>query len=666
MNRYRQGWRALNRLLHENKSFSGHEKNCAFLNMGNGQFASVSSVCGLDFDDDSRAVATCDWDFDGRQDFWMTGRTAPRLRFVRNQNANAGDFIALKLTGNGNDTNRNAIGARVEVVLGDRGENERLIKTVHAGDAFLSQSSSWLHFGIGDASEREIEKVIIDWPTRTMKNRRQTLRGVSLNRFYQVRQGSAAVAWKPPSNRKPLIPSTNEPPANSESTIRIAIPAKLPLPDIQTVDGETISLEGPLLVNVWSSTCPLCIAELKAWSAEEKEFARRGLRIIALNADENLSAAEHAIKETGFSMPWAIADHKSIQSLDFFQRAMLDRWEPLPVPCSFLLDKTGQVVVIYKGVVSPSQIMDDLTLIDASPDVVRKSASPFKGAWLRSVPSADPTAVSTQMIDHRAIDEATAYLGRYAVTKQREGTITRSKLADILYVLSILQDSQGHRTEAIASVRKAAELNPTDIRPHQELARMLEKSGDLAGAEAEWAAAHEVSRDNQPIRQSFATNLLRQKKFSAAVKLLERAVAQSPNDAGSHFQLATAHRNLGKWPEAIASYQRAIDHQPTMVLAANNLAYILATHPDDSLRNGEKAVELAERVCEMTRNSEPLFLDTLAVAYAERRDFVKAIETTQLALKILKANDRSTLTAEQPLLDRIEMFQKRRPFRESP
>ncbi|NIP94492.1 MAG: hypothetical protein GWO24_14035, partial [Akkermansiaceae bacterium] len=68
----------------EGRSFSGHEKNCCFLNTGGGRFADVSAAVGLAFDDDGRAVSVCDWDFDGRQDLWVTNRTAPRVRLLRN------------------------------------------------------------------------------------------------------------------------------------------------------------------------------------------------------------------------------------------------------------------------------------------------------------------------------------------------------------------------------------------------------------------------------------------------------------------------------------------------------------------------------------------------------------------------------------------------------
>ena len=81
---YRLGWNALNRLLQQDRSFSGHERNCAFLNSGNGQFVDVSAASGLDFADDGRAVGLVDWDFDGDIDFWIANRSAPQLRFLRN------------------------------------------------------------------------------------------------------------------------------------------------------------------------------------------------------------------------------------------------------------------------------------------------------------------------------------------------------------------------------------------------------------------------------------------------------------------------------------------------------------------------------------------------------------------------------------------------------
>ncbi len=120
----------LYRFIREGKSFSGHERNCCFLNLGNGQFANISATSGMDLDDDARAMAITDWDQDGDLDVWVTNRTGPRLRFLKNQVDSASAALQLRLEGK--DCNRDAIGARVTVItrdaVGTRSENR--IKTL--------------------------------------------------------------------------------------------------------------------------------------------------------------------------------------------------------------------------------------------------------------------------------------------------------------------------------------------------------------------------------------------------------------------------------------------------------------------------------------------------------------------------------------------------------
>ena len=82
---YRQHWTELSRRLKYGGSLSGRERNCAFLNSGEGHFATISSLSGFDFLDDARALALMDWDADGRMDFWVSNRTAPRVRFMKNE-----------------------------------------------------------------------------------------------------------------------------------------------------------------------------------------------------------------------------------------------------------------------------------------------------------------------------------------------------------------------------------------------------------------------------------------------------------------------------------------------------------------------------------------------------------------------------------------------------
>ena len=170
---------ALIQMMHQGRSFSGRERHCFFLNTqapsgADVWFANVSAVSGLDFADDGRAVAIVDWDGDGDLDLWITNRTAPRVRLLRNQGGRSGRFVAFRLRGT--SCNRDAIGARLTLSLKD-GTN--LVKTLHAGDGFLAGSSKWVHFGLGD--QHEIENLEVRWPGKEAEN----FAGIGAGRFYR-------------------------------------------------------------------------------------------------------------------------------------------------------------------------------------------------------------------------------------------------------------------------------------------------------------------------------------------------------------------------------------------------------------------------------------------------------------------------------------------------
>ena len=84
---YLKSWEALGSMISRGRSFSGYEKNCVFLNTSTKNslnFTDISAVSGIDFIDDGRALIATDWDHDGDLDIWSTNRTAPRIRFLKN------------------------------------------------------------------------------------------------------------------------------------------------------------------------------------------------------------------------------------------------------------------------------------------------------------------------------------------------------------------------------------------------------------------------------------------------------------------------------------------------------------------------------------------------------------------------------------------------------
>jgi len=627
--RYRQGWKALNRLLHEDRSFSGFERNCAYLNIKGNRFADISSASGFDFLDDSRALAYIDWDFDGDLDLWMTGRTAPRVRYLRNNSDKKHNWLAIKLIGNGTTTNRDAIGAKVKIYL--QNQNTPLIRRLNAGDSFLSQSSQWLHFGLG--KKELIDKIIIDWPGDDPEEHSN----VEISRFYIATQGVDGLKeWKTKPSRNELPPSK---PNNvkPDSTARIVLSSRLSLPPIyinsngieEELDREV--LKGPLLLNLWTSWCAPCVAELSEWSRSESRIRDKGLRILALNVEENGESGVKKIKrKTDFPFEIKLGTTKTVRNLDFFQRSQLDRWLPTPVPSSFLIDKFGRVAVIYKGPVAIDQLMQDVELLETESSVWRDFSVPFDGKWIGSHPSGDPLKVNSQFVDHNEIDEGLKYLERHVSIAEKIPNEDPIELADIYLVLGVMLKENQELNKAIEIFKKARKKNPDDFRIHFELGNVLLIKNELEDSLASLNTA---------------------KKINPIDEQLKRMLGEA------HYKLANSLLLENDINRAISSYKNALSSNPNQLSAANKLAITLASTKDIKYQKPKEALALASRLCEMTKNQNPDYLDTLSIAYAANNNYTSAKETALKAIELWKQNNNENRI--NAALNRIKDFESR-------
>ena len=665
--RYQQGWKALNRLLHENRSFSGRERHCVFLNTGGshegqGRFANISAVSGLDFPEDGRAVAACDWDFDGRLDLWLTNRTAPRVRFLRNQNKTGYHFLAIRLQGDGVRTNRDAVGARVEVWTADAGQatTRPLIKTLYAGDAFLSQSSSWLHFGLGEATE--IRDVLIRWPG----GETQRLSGLDVDRHYVIDQRTGrATRWNPPTQRKPLVAADPDV-AVSGAKARIVLPTRLSLPVVHTHEhAEPLNerLTKPTVLCLWSATCAPCLKELKELAHHADRLKQHGLDVVAINLDQLDGPEQGTIPHVpNLEFPFR-SEHAAlglVKSLDAFQKAMLDRWEDLAVPTSILVDDQQRAAVIYRGAVGIDQLLADMAVLDAPVEELHDLATPFTGKWIASPQNTDPLRVTSQLIDVNMVREGVAYLKRYA-DQHAESALGRSNLGDVFHVMALLLQDQNQIAEAHAAFQQALEYNPDDVRVRHDYANMLAQEGQLGTAAEQLERALEVTPDDIATLRKLALLRMAQREFDSAIEAFERVVKEQPGDLAAQYNLANAYRTTGKIKDAVELYERILKMDSNMILAANNLAWIRATHPSATLRNGAEAVRLAEDLCQKTKFQQPSFLDTLAVAYAEAGQFEKAVQIAQRAIALAtQAGDQRSAAEMQR---RLELFEQKQPYR---
>ena len=343
--------RVINGIAREGRAFSGYERHHCFLNTRDGRFSDVSAVSGVDYPEDGRGVARCDWDLDGDLDLWISHRTGPQVRFLRNEGQSAKQMMALRLEGT--TCNRDAIGARVEVVETAAVESP-MIRTLRAGEGFLAQSSKWLHFGL--SSTGAPAKARVWWPGGEV----EVFEGLSAGVRYLLRQGTGvSQPWSGPSSD--ASPVARNPPMPGERNL-ISV-YQLPLPRLEYRDysgatREIAEFRGrPLLLNLWAGWCAPCAKELAEITSQAEVLRAAGVQVVALSVDglaaesstSEQNAPEQLLKRLRFPFEAGSATHQLVSKLQLFNDVLFDSHRPLPVPTSLLVDERGWLVAIAKG-----------------------------------------------------------------------------------------------------------------------------------------------------------------------------------------------------------------------------------------------------------------------------------------------------------------------------
>ncbi|MFC1654459.1 tetratricopeptide repeat protein [Myxococcota bacterium] len=150
-------------------------------------------------------------------------------------------------------------------------------------------------------------------------------------------------------------------------------------------------------------------------------------------------------------------------------------------------------------------------------------------------------------------------------------------------------------------------------------------------------------------------------KYDAAISNLKKSAELQPDDPRSQLNLARTLAHINRHAEAIVYYRKVLKLTPKDPRLLNELALLLATHPDPKIRNGKEAVKLSRRACRLTNNRIPATLETLAAAYAEVGNFPKAIETMEKALKLAQKSKNPKLIAK--LTMQIEQYRQNQSLR---
>lgn len=150
-------------------------------------------------------------------------------------------------------------------------------------------------------------------------------------------------------------------------------------------------------------------------------------------------------------------------------------------------------------------------------------------------------------------------------------------------------------------------------------------------------------------------------QYDEAIADFETAARLDPGDWRPLLSRGNVYLTRGEHGLALADYEAAIEIAPELGASHNSRAWVLATAPDPSIRDGAAALAEAQIAVGLD-DSDPDFYDTLAAAYAETGDFDSAVAAQETAVSIWR--DQRDIPSMRSAEERLAMYQRREPYRE--
>lgn len=532
---YENGWNAINQLVRQDYSWAGREPNVLFARRA-GRYYDFSGASGIDRAEDSRAFAITDIDGDGNLDLVLKSRLGPQVRVF--QNACGVSRKALVFSLRGTESNRDAIGARVEV--------DGQVKWLAAGSAYVSQHTKRLHFGLG---ERELAgKVRIHWPS----GRVQDLPPLAAGFLYEVTEGSAEVR----SQR--LRPHT-------------------PLPEDAPFQVDNLAR----LMTTW------------LWEPVPLPEKRSGPAILVVHAGEPLP--ELSVPLETLDLRQAHPDLAAAYAI--FRRYLFDYRAGLETPLWLLIDAGSRVRKVYAAAPDAATARADLRSLGGPlPD---PRGLPFGGVFTGQ-PRRDYFKIGGALLQAGYPEQALPYLEemlrrtpdnvkallsvgrihlqakRLAQARQVLGRVISlaPALPDVWNELGGVEAESGNLREALRAYEKALALGPDLPYVLMNAAETHDRLGNPAEAERLFRRAMALDSRDPDAANGLGLLLAKQGRTGEARKLFELAISIRRDHASAINNLGVLYMTMGQTNDAIAAFQYGLRVAPDDETLHLNLARV--------------------------------------------------------------------------------------------
>lgn len=248
----------------------------------------------------------------------------------------------------------------------------------------------------------------------------------------------------------------------------------------------------------------------------------------------------------------------------------------------------------------------------------------------------------------------------------------------LLLMRARLYLEEGRNALAQQDVERVLQTHPDDEQAMGLRSLIFAAMGRFPEAVRDLQQLLQREPDNRLLKLQLAQYLTISNQSRQAIDVYNQVLREEPQNVFALRGRGDAYLNVGEHKPAIADYEAALQalaaekqklleqHVPQEDLQIfepdsgllNNFAWVLATSPDDHLRDGKRAQEMALKACELTDYGQAHILSTLAAAYAETGDFEAARKWSQKSVELGDDEVRPQLHQE------LESYQRNKPWRE--
>jgi tetratricopeptide (TPR) repeat protein/peroxiredoxin len=458
----------------------------------------------------------------------------------------------------------------------------------------LSQHSKDVFFGLGKA--KEPVRASIRWPSGFV----QELKALPINHRIWIEEGSERFRMEPFAGATPkekTAPASSNDAEILPEKVETWLAAPISAPDFALADlsGTVQSLSAflgkAILLNFSTTHAAESREEMKDLHRFSGGWKSNGLQLISVNTDGDLGGVRSIAQGGGMKFPILQATDDVIAIYNILYRQLFDRHRDLVLPTSFLIDKTGSIVKVYRGSVSAKQIEDDFLRLPTTQAERLARALPFPSTLHALDVGRNYLSLGGLFFQQGYLDQAE--------TSFQQAMRDDPTSAEAAYGIGSVYLNQNKNTAAREIFERAASLqaNYPDTLPDtwNNLGVIATREGRIDDSVRCFERALELSPRHVLSLNNLGNAYRVQKRWNEASTVLERALEISPRDAEANYGLGMVFAQTGDNANAHAHLERALRSRPDYPEALNNLGvlYLVMQRRDEAVASFENCIRVA-------------------------------------------------------------------------